>query len=92
MRHTLNTIERRFIGGYKTSSASKRYARQVLNVENLPEVKSMRAQEVVIVFSEEDVFDVHPHKGDLMVIAFKCEEWYIKRVLVDHGNSSYILY
>lgn len=35
---------------------------------------------------------VHPHNDDLMVMAVKCEECDIKRILVDQGTSSDILY
>lgn len=52
----------------------------------------MEAPEVVIVFSEKDVSGIHPHNDDLMVISVKFEEWEIKRVLMDQGSSTNILY
>lgn len=88
--HALNTIARESAGGRETSSAHKRYVHQILNIENLP--KSMKTPEVVISFSEKYVFGVHPHNDDLMVIEIKCEEWEIKRVLVDQGSFVVILY
>lgn len=36
MPRTLNTIASGFLGGIKTSSARKKYAHQVLNIEDLP--------------------------------------------------------
>lgn len=52
----------------------------------------MNALEVVIVFSEEDAFDVHHHNNDHVVIIVKYEEWEIKIVLVDMGSSVDMLY
>lgn len=52
----------------------------------------MEAPLSTIIFSEEDMFDIHSHKNDPMVIIVKCEEWDIKRVLVDQGSSTNILY
>lgn len=46
----------------------------------------------MVVFSEEDAFDVHPHNDDPMVITVKYEEWKIKRFLVDQGSFVNILY
>lgn len=52
----------------------------------------MKAPEAVIAFSEEDVFGVHPHNDDPMVITVKCEEWEIKGFLVYQGSSVDIMY
>lgn len=43
----------------------------------------MEALEVVIVFLEEDAFGVHPCNDDPIFVVVKCEEWEIKRVLMD---------
>lgn len=39
--HTLNTMARGFSRGEETSYSRKRYARQILSIENLPEIKNM---------------------------------------------------
>lgn len=52
----------------------------------------MEAPLPTIIFSEEDMFGVHSHNNDPMVIIVKCEEWDIKRVRVDQGSSTNILY
>ena len=76
----------------ETRSIQTRYARQILSVENLPEVKSIKALEAMSVFSQEDAFEVRPHNDDPIFIVVKCEEWEIKKVLVYQGSSADILY
>lgn len=73
-RHTLNTIAGGFAGGREISSTRKRYVCQVLNIEDLLQVRDTKAPEAVIVFSEEDVFGLHTHKYVPMVIIVKYEE------------------
>lgn len=63
-----------------------------MSVEDLLEVKSIEAPLATIIFSEEDMFGIHSHNNDPMVIIVKYEERDIKRVLVDQGSSTNILY
>lgn len=46
----------------------------------------------MIVFFEKYAFGVNPHNDDLMVISVTCKELEIKRVLVDQGSFTEILY
>lgn len=95
MYHTLKTIAGGFIGGQETNSSRKRYARQILSVENLPQVNmegELEASEAKTAFSEKYATDIHTHKDDTMVIVVKREDWEINRVLVDQGSFAYILY
>lgn len=71
---TLKTIARGFTRGGETSSTCKRYARQILNMEGIPEDESGGSPEVVITFLEKDASEIHPHNDGPMVIAVKCEE------------------
>lgn len=36
-----------------------------------------------ITFSNKCVVRIHPHENDLMVITVQCDDWKIKRALVD---------
>lgn len=88
MRHTLNIVVGGFIGSRETNSAQRRYTRQILSVENLPEVETKgkcQTSKTVITFSEEDVANIHLDNDDPMVIIVNYGEWEIKRVLVDKG-------
>lgn len=61
-------------------------------MEGIPEDESGGSPEVVITFLEKDASEIHPHNDGPMVIVVKCEEWEIKRVLVDQGSFTNILY
>lgn len=47
---------------------------------------------VEIIFSKREATNIHPYNDDPMVITMRCDEWKIKRVLVDQGSFAYILY
>lgn len=51
-----------------------------------------KTPEVEIAFSEKDVVDIHPYNDDPMIITVRYKEWEIRRVLVDKGSPTYILY
>lgn len=48
--------------------------------------------EATTAFSEKVVDDIHPHDDDPMVITLRCDEWEIKRVLIDQRSYEYLLY
>lgn len=41
---------------------------------------------------QKDVVGVHPHDNYHMVINLSCDDWEIKRLLIDQGSSTNILY
>lgn len=93
--HTLKTITRGFDGDGETSFPQREYARQILTIEDLPidpKKGETKAPEAEISFSKKDEACVHPHNDDPMVITVRCDDWKIKRVLVDQGSSINILY
>lgn len=93
--HMLNTIINGLDGGGETSSSRKRYARQILSIEDLPKVNikgELQAPKSMIAFSEKDATGIHPHNDDPMVITVKCKVCEIKIVLVDQESSADILY
>ncbi|XP_052171495.1 uncharacterized protein LOC127787474 [Diospyros lotus] len=53
--------------------------------------KSVVKEKVVITFSEEDL-PSYPNYSDPLVITAQVEEWEMRRILVDPGSSSEILY
>lgn len=64
----------------------KRYACHDLSLESLLEVQiegELQAPEVTIFFLEKNAAGIHPNNDDPMVISIICEDWKIKRVLVD---------
>lgn len=46
----------------------------------------------MISFSGKELTNIHPHNDDPVVITIICDKWEIKRVLVDQGSSTNILY
>lgn len=73
----LNNIVWGFARGWETSSSSIRYARQILNIEHLPNIKGedkSKAPEVIIAFSKKDTANFHPHNDDFMVITVRYDE------------------
>lgn len=81
--------------GREFSFIRRRYALQILNVENLPtDLKESETTtlKVEISFSKKDLVGIHPYNDDPMVITMRCGDWEIKIVLVDQGSSVDILY
>lgn len=77
MPHTVNTIVGGFAGDGETSSAHKRYACHILNIEDLSNYVNggeMKISRVEIAFSEKDVVNIHPYNDDPMVIIVTCDE------------------
>lgn len=81
--------------GGETSFTGRKNPLQILNIKYLAYIESKgktQALEATIAFSKKDETGVHPHNDDPMVITIRCGEWEIKRVLVNQGNSTNILY
>lgn len=94
IRPTLNTIAGGFAKGEQTSSTSRRYARQVLNIEDLPKELNQGEPKILQIDINffKDTIGIHPHNEDPMVITIRCDQWEIRRVLIDQGTSTDILY
>lgn len=89
--HTLNTNFGGLARGGNQSSSLRRYTRQVMHIfESLLELKVAFMPEIS--FSQRDVDRILPHEDDPMVISMQIFEWDIKRVLIDLGSSTNIIY
>lgn len=72
--HTLNIIAGGFVGGRETNFIGRRYARQIMSIEDLPEVKTeeeSQSAKTIITFFKKDATGIHPHNDNLMVIIIK---------------------
>lgn len=70
MRHTLNTIEREFIGGGETGYTQRRYTPQVLTLDDSPTNPDLCGKETLesnITFSYMDVVGIQPDDNDHIV-------------------------
>lgn len=77
IRHMLNTMAEVFAIGEETSSTHKSYTRQILNIEDPPDVEGegeTQAPGATIAFSKKDATSIHHHKDDHMVITVKCNK------------------
>lgn len=88
---TLNTI----VGGEDPSFSCIRYTQQVLAVDGSPTSPKLNLRmkpKPNIVFYGKDIAEIHPNDNNPMVIIIRCDKWEIKRLLIDQGNSTDILY
>lgn len=95
MYHTLKTIEGGFFGDGETNSVRRKYACQILTIEGSPtssDMAELEAIEYEISFFEKNVADTHPHDDNPVVITVRCDNWKIKKVFIDQGCSTDILY
>lgn len=93
--HILNTIAWRFVEGGEFRSSLKRHVCQVMTVEDLYTKSKENPKDdpnYWIIFSRNDTAWILPHENDLMVIKVKGDDWEIKWVLIDLGNSTHGLY
>lgn len=77
VHHTFNTITGGSAGGGEISSARRRHAHQMLNIEDLPDVEGKgkaHEHEATISFFEKDATVIHPHNDDPMVIIIRYDE------------------
>lgn len=86
VRHTLNTIAGGFLGNGETISARRRLVFQILTIKGSPtssdfgEIEALKHE---ITFFERDTASNHPLENKPMLIIVRCDDWEIKRVLVD---------
>ncbi|KAJ1382612.1 hypothetical protein SESBI_44085 [Sesbania bispinosa] len=89
IRGTISTIAGGFIGGGTSSSSRRRYARSVMTINTREED---HPQMPVISFSNADFEVIKSHRDDPMVIQALMASFMVKRILVDQGSSTDILY
>jgi len=89
-RHTLHTISGSFSGGGESSSSQKKYIRQVMLYEE--DNKHSPTQEPDITFTPKECSGMTPHDDDPMVITLQIFKWIVKRVLINPGSSTDIIY
>ncbi|XP_020207331.1 uncharacterized protein LOC109792338 [Cajanus cajan] len=82
-----NTIAGGFAGGGPTSAARKRYSRSVLSDSDWA-----RPTRPTITFSDADFEGVSPHEDDPIVVSAIVMGYNVKRVLVDQGSSTDIMF
>ncbi|XP_020230858.1 uncharacterized protein LOC109811505 [Cajanus cajan] len=82
-----NTVARGFAGRGLTSAARKTYTRSVLTISEF-----WRPPQPKISFSDSDYEGVTPHEDDPIVISEIVMGYNVKRVLVDQGSSTDILF
>lgn len=88
-RNTLNTISGGFARGGESNTSRKRYVRQVMFIDHRA-INSEREQGIT--FTLDDYEGVVPHDNDPMVVTLQILNWDAKRVLIDPGSSTDILY
>ncbi|XP_020240273.1 uncharacterized protein LOC109819092 [Cajanus cajan] len=82
-----NTVVGGFAGGGVTSAARKRYMRSFLLMSEI-----CRPPQPTISFSDADYEGVAPHEDDPIIISTIVMGYNVKRVLVDQGSSTDILF
>lgn len=90
-RHSSNTIVWGFSRGGETSSARKQYTQTVMHVRQGSLSEGTNHQDTTT-FPKKYVEKVIPHEEEPMVIKVKIQNWDVKRVLVDPGSLTDILY
>ncbi|GAU32075.1 hypothetical protein TSUD_53430 [Trifolium subterraneum] len=90
-RIAVNTIAGGFAGGGESKAARKRYLRRIIQETNkVAHVSSSKAPEIS--FSPSDGEGVFPHDDDPLVIQVQILNCDVKRVLIDSGSSTDIMY
>lgn len=67
----------------------------ILTIEGSPndyDLGKLEVPEAETSFSEKDAIGIHSHNDDPTVITVKCDNWEIKRLLIDQGITTNILY
>ncbi|KAJ1404086.1 hypothetical protein SESBI_26823 [Sesbania bispinosa] len=90
VRGVVTTIAGGFTGGGETSSARRRYARQVMTIQTDLQVQG--ANHPTITFTNDDFQGIQPHQDDPMVIEVLMAKYRVQRVLIDQGSSADVLY
>ncbi|KAK3042098.1 hypothetical protein RJ639_001800 [Escallonia herrerae] len=89
---TINTISRELAIGGSSGRARKAYAREVCIASQPPNKKSKTVPVAAITFFDKDSKDIKTPHDDPFVIAIKAENFDVKRVLIDNGSSTEILF
>ncbi|RDX83725.1 hypothetical protein CR513_35327, partial [Mucuna pruriens] len=89
LRGVINTIVGEFVRG-STSSTRKRYMRIVNNVHS--KVNRVRRKLPLITFTDQDFVGTDPKQNDPMIITVEVANFDVKKVLIDQGSLTKILY
>ncbi|KAK3008991.1 hypothetical protein RJ639_015154 [Escallonia herrerae] len=89
---TINTISGGLAAGGSSGRARKAYAREVSITSQPPNKKSKTVPVTAITFSYEDSKDIKTPHDDPLVIAIKAGNFDVKRILIDNGSSTEILF
>ncbi|GAU49941.1 hypothetical protein TSUD_408350 [Trifolium subterraneum] len=90
-RIAVNTIVGGFAGGGESRAARKRYLRRIIQETNMvAHVSSPKAPEIS--FSPSDGEGMFPHDDDPLVIQVQILNCDVKRLLIDFGSSTNIMY
>ncbi|KAJ1395702.1 hypothetical protein SESBI_33153 [Sesbania bispinosa] len=90
IRGTISTIAWGFTSGGVTGSSRRRYSRSVMTINTQTEDRHPHLPEIS--FSDMDFEGIKPHQDDSMVIKALIANFMVKRILVDQGSSTDILY
>ena len=88
---TINTISSGFASGGSTSSARKRHIRHIQSINHITHSHHRRRMPPII-FTDDDFHGLDHQQDDPMVITVEIENYAVKKVLIDEGNSVDILY
>jgi len=91
LRGTINTISGGFATGGSSSFARKRHLRHIQSINHITHSHHKRRMPPII-FTYDDFHGLDHQQDDPMVITIKIENYAVKKVLVDQGNSVDILY
>ena len=91
LRGTINTISGGFASGGSTSSARKRHLRHIQSINHITHSHHRRRMPP-ITFVDDDFHGLDHQQDDPMVITVEIENYVVKKVIVDQGNSVNILY
>ncbi|KAJ1391913.1 Retrotransposon gag domain [Sesbania bispinosa] len=89
-RGVVTTIAGGFTRGGETSSARRRYVRQVITIQT--DLLEQGNNHPGIAFTNEDFRGIQPHQDDPMVIDVLMAKYRVQRVLIDQGSSADVLY
>ncbi|KAK3005789.1 hypothetical protein RJ639_016874 [Escallonia herrerae] len=89
---TINTISGGIAAGGSSGKARKAYAREVCVTSLPPNKKLKTVPAAMITFSDDDSKDIKTPHDDPLVITIKAGNFDVKRVLIDNGSSTEILF
>ncbi|KAK3035374.1 hypothetical protein RJ639_033658 [Escallonia herrerae] len=89
---TINTISGGIAAGGSSGKARKAYAREVCVTSQPPNKKLKTVPAATITFSDDDSKGIKTPHNDPLVITIKAGNFDVKRVLIDNGSSTEILF